>query len=142
MKLRLLGINVSIQPRQASDIELHVEGTLFSVHINPYYLRLVLPGSVIEDDDSSAVYDADQGYLTVTLTKSTPGEDFKDLDVLARLLAPPKLDTSHTPTQPLIEVMDSQDGNDDTVSLEDLSQDQRDLLEGRILILFFSSRFH
>ena len=78
----------------------------------------------------------------MTLTKSTPGEDFKDLDVLARLLAPPKLDTSHTPTQPLIEVMDSQDGNDDTVSLEDLSQDQRDLLEGRILILFFSSRFH
>ena len=137
MKLRLLGINVSIQPRQASDIELHVEGTLFSVHINPYYLRLVLPGSVIEDDDSSAVYDADQGYLTVTLTKSTPGEDFKDLDVLARLLAPPKLDTSNAPTQPLIEVMDSQDGNDDTVSLQELSQDQRDLLEGRILILFF-----
>ncbi|PAV24307.1 SHQ1-domain-containing [Pyrrhoderma noxium] len=114
---------------RASDIELHVEGTLFSVHINPYYLRLVLPGSVIEDDDSSAVYDADQGYLTVTLTKSTPGEDFKDLDVLARLLAPPKLDTSNTPTQPLIEVMDSQDDNDDAVSLEELSQDQRDLLE-------------
>ena len=63
-------------------------------------------------------------------------------NVLARLLAPPKLDTSNAPTQPLIEVIDSQDGNDDTVSLQELSQDQRDLLEGRILILFFSSRFH
>lgn len=74
---------------KASEVEIHVEATLFSVHINPYFLRLHLPANVIEDEDSSAKYDPGTGYLTVTLTKETKGEDFRDLDMLAKLLVPP-----------------------------------------------------
>lgn len=70
-------------------MEINVDGTLFSVHINPYFLRLHLPSNVIEDDDSSAKYDPGTGYLIVTLTKETKGEDFPDLDLLAKLLVPP-----------------------------------------------------
>ena len=32
---------------------MHVENNLFSLHINPYFLRLSFPGNVIEDDVSS-----------------------------------------------------------------------------------------
>ncbi|KAG8903329.1 hypothetical protein FRB99_003432 [Tulasnella sp. 403] len=73
---------------RASEVEIDVDGSLFSVHIKPYFLRLSFPGNVVEDDDSFARYDPSSGYLTVKLTKETKGEDFKDLDLLAKLLAP------------------------------------------------------
>lgn len=119
---------------QASDVEMHVDGTLFSVHISPYFLRLVFPATVVEDETSSAVYDPATGYLTVTLTKETPGQEFKDLDMLAKLLAPPK--RVEPASQPTIEVLDSQDsdqisGDDLAEATERLSLDQREVLEGK-----------
>ena len=69
-------------------MEIHVDGTLFTVHINPYFLRLNFPHSVVEDDETSARYDPSSGYLAVTLTKETKGQVFEDLDLLAKLLAP------------------------------------------------------
>ncbi|EJD05971.1 SHQ1-domain-containing protein [Fomitiporia mediterranea MF3/22] len=120
---------------RASDVEIHVDETLFSVHINPYFLRLAFPAPVVEDDASSAVYDPTSGYLTVSLTKAMPGEHFKDLDVLAKLLAPPKRD--EPAPHPIIEVISSQDAgteehvSDDDISevTRDLSLDQREVLE-------------
>jgi len=91
---------------RASEIEVHVEDTLLSLHVAPYFLRLNFPASVVEDDRSSAVYDPASGYLTLTLTKLRHGEDFPDLDLLGRLLAPP---AQSTPRNPTIEVLDSQD---------------------------------
>ncbi|KAG8847870.1 hypothetical protein FRB96_001385 [Tulasnella sp. 330] len=82
-------LNENLFSPKASEVEIHVEGTLFSVHINPYFLRLHLPANVIEDDASSAQYDPGAGYLTITLTKENKGEDFKDLDMLTKLLVPP-----------------------------------------------------
>lgn len=120
---------------QASDVEIHVDGTLFSLHINPYFLRLTFPGEVVEDEASSAAYDPVSGYLSVTLTKASPGHDFKDLDILAKLLAPPE----HA-SQSLIEVIDSQnlDGlsleeNATELSRDNLSSDQKAVLEGMLL---------
>jgi protein SHQ1 len=104
-----------------------------SVHINPYFLRLTFPGRVQEDDESAAQYDPGSGYLTVSLTKETPGEDFKDLDILAKLLAPKRVEQTH----PSIEVVGSsedatdQDVEDELVaSAEKLSLADRELLEG------------
>lgn len=65
-----------------------MDETLVTVHISPYFLRLNFSNSLLEDDDSSAQYDPSSGYLTVTLTKETPGHEFLDLDLLAKLLAP------------------------------------------------------
>ena len=84
-----------------------MDETLFTVHINPYFLRLNFSHPLLEDDASSAVYDPSTGYLTVTLTKEVPGQDFKDLDLLAKLLAPRP--PSDAPPQPVIEVLDSED---------------------------------
>jgi protein SHQ1 len=76
-----------------------VDEALVSVHINPYFLRLNFSGTLVEDDSSSAQYDPSSGYLTLTLSKECPGQEFKDLDLLAKLLAPRPV-----VPQPLIEV--------------------------------------
>ncbi|KIO18512.1 hypothetical protein M407DRAFT_225511 [Tulasnella calospora MUT 4182] len=81
-------ISLYVPSVRASEVEVDVDGTQFSVHINPYFLRLNFSGNVVEDDDSYARYDPSTGYLTVKLSKETRGEDFGDLDLLARLLAP------------------------------------------------------
>ena len=112
-----------------------MDETLFTVHINPYFLRLNFSHPLLEDDASSAVYDPSTGYLTVTLTKEVPGQEFKDLDLLAKLLAPrPSKDA---PPQPTIEVLDSQtsEQDDDADELVDrtrgLTLEQREILDGR-----------
>ncbi|KAI0255359.1 SHQ1 protein-domain-containing protein [Lactifluus subvellereus] len=91
---------------RASEIEIHLDHTLLSLHVAPYFLRLNFPASLVEDDQSSAVYDPASGYLTLTLTKLNRGENFPDLDLLGKLLAPPAQSTPHRPT---IEVLASRD---------------------------------
>ncbi|KAJ7143801.1 SHQ1-domain-containing protein [Mycena epipterygia] len=89
---------------RAADVEIHVDDTLFTVHINPYFLRLNFSHAILDDEESAAKYDASSGYLTVTLTKESKGQEFADLDLLSKLLAP-------RPSQPtpLIEVIGQQD---------------------------------
>ena len=94
-----------------------------SVHVNPYFLRLHFPGPVVEDDTSSARYDAGTGYLTVTLAKVNQAEDFKDLDILASLLAPPRSEPSAS--RHVIEVIGGEDGDEET-----LTKDEKEILEG------------
>ncbi|TFY51075.1 hypothetical protein EVG20_g11176, partial [Dentipellis fragilis] len=97
---------------RAAEVEIHVDETLLSVHIAPYFLRVNFPGNVVEDDDSSAVYDPSTGYLTVTLTKETKGADFPDLDLLAKLLAPKPV-SKNAPRGPMIEVIASHEADED-----------------------------
>ncbi|KAH9946275.1 SHQ1-domain-containing protein [Epithele typhae] len=119
---------------RASDVEINVDETLFSVHINPYFLRLNFPHPLIEDDASAAAYDPSSGYLTVTLTKQTSGLEFKDLDLLAKLLAPRP--PREAVTQPLIEVLRSSDNSlldeDEELAARtqelSLSQEQEEIL--------------
>ncbi|KAF5386804.1 hypothetical protein D9615_001853 [Tricholomella constricta] len=85
---------------RATDVEIHVDETLVSIHINPYFLRLNFSYPLLEDDTSSAKYDPSSGYLTVTLTKENKGQVFDDLDLLAKLLAP-----RPSAPRPIIEVV-------------------------------------
>ncbi|KAH9967827.1 SHQ1-domain-containing protein [Russula dissimulans] len=100
---------------RASEVEIHVDGTLLSLHVAPYFLRLSFPASVVEDDRSSAVYDPASGYLTLTLTKLDPGENFPDLDLLGKLLAPAK---HNPPPRPSIHVLTCQDHTADPRTTE------------------------
>jgi protein SHQ1 len=94
------------------------------VHVNPYYLRLSFSHAVVEDDDASVQYDASSGNLTLTLTKLRKGQDFKDLDLLAKLLAPPK-----TPVRPTIEVLSSH-ASSVSSDTNDVCPDRREILDG------------
>ncbi|TEB36312.1 SHQ1-domain-containing protein [Coprinellus micaceus] len=92
---------------RAADVEINVDDNLLTVHVNPYYLRLNFPNNLLEDDSSSAKYDAGSGHLRITLTKEQTGQHFEDLDLLAKLLAP-----RPTKTTPTIEVLSSVENTD------------------------------
>lgn len=87
---------------------------------------------MLEDDASSARYDAGTGYLTVTLTKAHEGEDFKDLDILASLLAPHRQEQPKV--SPMIEVLQSESNGSEGGIEEILDADEREILEGRSII--------
>jgi len=109
-------VNIHCPSIRASEVEIHVDETLLTVHVNPYFLRLNFSNRLLEDDESSAKYDPGSGYLTVTLTKEIKGEEFKDLDLLAKLLAPRSIKVSQ---QPIIEI----------VGTEAVSHEEHDLVE-------------
>ena len=108
---------------QASDVEIRVDDTLLIVLVNPYYLRLTFSHAVLEDEHSSARYDARSGELTLTLTKQVEGQDFKDLDLIAKLLAPPK-----SSARPIIEVLSSKTSL--ATSVDEDHPERRQILEG------------
>lgn len=96
---------------------------------------------MVEDDNSSAVYDPSTGDLTVTLTKASIGENFKDLDILAKLLAPQRGEAVPTPVIEVIGSNDNQSPLDqrrdgelvraaESLSLKD--EDEQDVLDGEI----------
>ncbi|KAJ8517564.1 hypothetical protein ONZ45_g5294 [Pleurotus djamor] len=114
---------------RASDVEIHVDDSTFIVHVNPYFLRLSFSHSLLEDDESSAQYDPSSGYLTVTLTKANPGEEFRDLDLLAKLLAP-----KPTKPAPVIEVLSSSNVSDEdedelVTKAQSLSLEDQEILQ-------------
>jgi protein SHQ1 len=110
---------------RASEIEIHVEDTLLSLHVAPYFLRLNFPASVVEDDQSSAIYDPASGHLTLTLTKLKRGENFPDLDLLGKILAPP---AQIKPHNTIIEVLDSQDSSGHAV--DSGAAERNEILQG------------
>lgn len=114
---------------RASQIEIHVDDTLLSLHVAPYFLRLSFPTSVVEDDQSSAVYNPASGYLTLTLTKLNRGENFPDLDLLGKLLAPPAAAQS-TPRNATIEVLSSQDTSGSTDRSDPGDTERKEILDG------------
>lgn len=90
---------------RAQDVDLFVEGSEFRFYLRPYFLRLHLPGNVIEDDQSKAVYDPSAGQFNIKVSKETPGQVFNDLDLLSKLLAR----KGEPEKKPLIEVIGGDD---------------------------------
>ncbi|CAH1783363.1 unnamed protein product [Owenia fusiformis] len=102
---------------KVSDTEVFIDGTDFKFYSKPYFLRLTLPGRLVEDGREEAKYDVDKGSYTVTVPKETPGEYFPDLDMLTKLLAPSSSQPTAS-TQPMIEVLAS-DSVDDVTECQD-----------------------
>ncbi|KAJ3337967.1 GTP-binding nuclear protein gsp1/Ran [Gonapodya sp. JEL0774] len=103
---------------KTQDVDLDVsDGVTLRFHAKPYFLRLHLPGRVATDEDSHAAsYDIGKGELTIKIPKEQPGEDFKDLDLLTKLLISPAYGSSggssNTPKhKPLIEVLNGTTNN-------------------------------
>lgn len=89
--------------------------------MNPYFLRLNFSHPLKSDEDASASYDAGSGYLSVKLLKETPGQAFKDLDLLAKLLAPRPVE--QPASHPVIEVLSSENADEGEVDAdEELAQ--------------------
>lgn len=73
---------------RARDVETAIADNEFRLLAKPYFLRLHFPGPLAEDEREAAQYDIGTGWMSITLPKLTPGENFDGLDMLSRLLAP------------------------------------------------------
>ncbi|XP_063994084.1 protein SHQ1 homolog [Diachasmimorpha longicaudata] len=107
------------------DTEVYVEGNDFRFYSSPYYLRLQLPGEIVETDSSEGSYDCDTGKFILKFSKVTPGQHFENLDMITTLLAPPKKQKG---ISPMIEVIGNPTAQHDGVDplLEETDQGDDD----------------
>ncbi|XP_075229566.1 protein SHQ1 homolog [Lycorma delicatula] len=85
-----LFISIHAPYSNISNAEIYVDKDDFRFYSSPYYLRLHLPGHVEDTDEPTVHYNADMGHFNVVLTKTVPGENFEDLDLIAKFLSPLK----------------------------------------------------
>uniref|UniRef100_A0A3P8QX23 Protein SHQ1 homolog n=2 Tax=Astatotilapia calliptera TaxID=8154 RepID=A0A3P8QX23_ASTCA len=81
-------LSIRVPYTRTSDFDLYIDGTDLKFFAKPYFLRLTLPGRIIEDGREKAKFDIDKGLFTLWVPKETPGEHFEGLQMLTSLLAP------------------------------------------------------
>jgi len=96
-------VNVRLPYVKVSSIELDVNGETLELYGKPYFLRLELPGAIIENGQEHSVYDVDSQQLKITLPKEVPGLHFEGLELLTKLL--PARDVPVPAPRPLVQVM-------------------------------------
>ncbi|XP_018413470.1 PREDICTED: protein SHQ1 homolog [Nanorana parkeri] len=83
-----LTITIKVPYARVSELDIYIDGDDFKFYAKPYFLRLTLPGRIVEDGRQKATYNADDGVFTVRVPKETPGQNFEGLNLLTSLLAP------------------------------------------------------
>uniref|UniRef100_A0A7N9APK2 Protein SHQ1 homolog n=1 Tax=Mastacembelus armatus TaxID=205130 RepID=A0A7N9APK2_9TELE len=81
-------LNIRVPYTKTSEFDLYIDGTDFKFYAKPYFLRLSLPGRIVEDGKEKAKFDIDKGLFSLWVPKETPGEHFEGLQMLTSLLAP------------------------------------------------------
>lgn len=81
-------INVHAPYTNIGDTEIDVDGENFLFVSSPYFLRLRLPGRILDNERAKGSYVCDSGEFNLTFDKETPGERFENLDMITSLLAP------------------------------------------------------
>ncbi|XP_061687820.1 protein SHQ1 homolog isoform X2 [Syngnathoides biaculeatus] len=81
-------LSVRVPYTRTSEFDLYIDGTDVKFYAKPYFLRLTLPGRVMEDGREKASFDIDKGLFTVQIPKEITGEHFEGLQMLTNLLAP------------------------------------------------------
>ncbi|XP_072928494.1 protein SHQ1 homolog isoform X2 [Hemitrygon akajei] len=56
-----LTIIIHIPYAKINEVDLYIDGVDFKFYVKPYFLRLTLPGKIVEDGRETASYDADAG---------------------------------------------------------------------------------
>lgn len=123
-----------------SETEIYIEKNDFRFFSPPYYLRLHLPGEIMEMGATNGIYDADDGKFVLTMEKVNKGEHFPNLDLISTLLVKK---TKNFPSKPNIRVLDSQeeDGSTDESHYSQDESSEMDCLieqalpEERVLIM-------
>jgi protein SHQ1 len=89
---------------KATEVEIDITGTEFRFYCRPYFLRLHLPGSLVENGKERSRYDIDSGIVSLDIPKEIPGQEFVDLDLLTKLLDVKPVETKKP--GPMIESME------------------------------------
>ncbi|KAM3877980.1 protein SHQ1 homolog [Diretmus argenteus] len=92
-------LSIRVPYTRTSEFDLYIDGNDFKFYAKPYFLRLTLPGRIVEDGREKATFDIDKGLFTLRVPKETAGEHFEGLQMLTSLLAP----KGSRSAQPLVE---------------------------------------
>ncbi|XP_075526127.1 protein SHQ1 homolog isoform X1 [Dermacentor variabilis] len=103
-------IEIKAPYSKISEAEIYFYEEEFKFYSKPYYLRLHLPGKVVENGREMAKYISDNGTYVVHMPKQSPGQVFTDLDLLTKLLAPSPRAAS---ARPVIEVLENRSATDE-----------------------------
>ncbi|XP_037638377.1 protein SHQ1 homolog isoform X1 [Sebastes umbrosus] len=113
-------LSIRVPYTRTSEFDLYIDGTDFKFYAKPYFLRLSLPGRIVEDGRENAKFDIDKGVVTVRVPKETAGEHFEGLQMLTSLLAP----KGSRSAKPLIE--DLSTGNGEGAGDDDEEEDEEE----------------
>lgn len=107
-------INVHAPYTNIGDTEIDVDGDNFLFVSSPYFLRLRLPGRIVDNDSSKGSYSCDSGDFSLTFDKETSGEHFENLDMITSLLAPADIpDVNPDLVEMLAEEITIENGNNE-----------------------------
>lgn len=128
-------IEIKAPYSKVSEAEVYFHEEEFTFYSRPYYLRLHLPGKVVENGHEMAKYISDNGVYVVHMPKQSPGQVFTGLDLLTKLLAP---NPRTVRAQPVIEVLENWSASDEPPEVDWhveqtpwTPQDEVSLLDGR-----------
>ncbi|XP_024412453.2 protein SHQ1 homolog [Desmodus rotundus] len=110
-----LTIAIRVPYARVSEFDVYFQGFDFKFYAKPYFLRLTLPGRIVENGSEQGFYDADKGIFTIQLPKETPGQHFEGLNMLTALLAPRKSRTA----KPLVEEIGASEVSEEGVEDDD-----------------------
>ncbi|KAM7335274.1 protein SHQ1 homolog [Alexandromys fortis] len=114
-----LTVAIRVPHARASEFDVYFEGVDFKFYAKPYFLRLTLPGRIVENGSEQGSYDVDKGIFTIRLPKETPGQHFEGLNMLTALLAPRKSRSA----KPLVEEIGSSGVSEEGADDEDADFD-------------------
>ncbi|KAI4890587.1 hypothetical protein NFI96_003542 [Prochilodus magdalenae] len=83
-----LTLVIRVPYTRTSEFDIYIEGEDLKFYAKPYFLRLTLPGRIVQDGREKASFDIDKGLFTMRVPKETAGQHFEGLQMLTSLLAP------------------------------------------------------
>uniref|UniRef100_A0A8C4XFG7 Protein SHQ1 homolog n=1 Tax=Erpetoichthys calabaricus TaxID=27687 RepID=A0A8C4XFG7_ERPCA len=113
--LDFLTVTIRVPYTRTSEFDLYMNGEDLKFYAKPYFLRLHLPGRIVEDGRGSSTFDVDKGVFTVIVAKEIPGQHFEGLQMLTALLAPKGLRSARPLVEEIAETftMEGEGGSDD-----------------------------
>lgn len=123
-------ITIRVPYAQINEVDVFIENNDFRFYCKPYYLRLNLPGNII-DDETAGTYDFEAKSFKFKYEKETKGQKFDGLDLITKLLTPctkpsDKLETEKKATGPLIEEINPEEEEED-VNYQETAEDEGDI---------------
>ncbi|RXN03855.1 SHQ1-like protein [Labeo rohita] len=83
-----LTVVIRVPYTRTSEFDIYIQGEDLKFYAKPYFLRLTLPGRIVEDGREKASFDINKGLFTLHVPKETAGQHFEGLEMLTSLLAP------------------------------------------------------
>ena len=111
---------------KSNSVEMDIHQDEFKFHAYPYFLRLHFSHSLMEDDRCFAKYDLDAGIIHIRLSKLVENQEFKDLDLLTKLMEPKQTLVTNASKRPMIQVVQENDqslGDSNCHTIDDMVHD-------------------